>query len=527
MRTLGRGEIWLGVLLVLGLAVGIYARSLDGAFQFDDQTSIVENESLRRGPLDWWRYWPTRALTITTLGLDWRRAGLDPAPYHHTNVALQGLLALASLSLLWQLLSDRAPARRRWWCAVLGACCYAAHPLLVQSVAYIVQRAASLLALFSFACIALYLHAARTAARRAIWTLAAWFCGLAACVAKEPAIALSPALLLVDFCCLPALGRWRRWLPFAVLATLPPLLLVASGGALGNDRVGLLAQATTIDRWSYLWTQTEVVARYLGLAIWPAGLNIDHDIAWRHTPFSLAWFGYAALHATLLSVAWLAWRRGHQSVAGAIAWIYLLLLPESSLFPIEDAMFEHRMLLALLGVVWLFCLGLLAAPLRWRRLAVVVPLLLALVTVQRVELWRDPLALWQDALAKSPDKARPHMAVGWLLGRAGDLTRARDQLLEAVRLDPDYAMAWNNLGVVAMRLADYPLAERSYAEAIRLHPEQAVLWSNRGHARLRVGDRSGAQADFEAALRIDPHFASAQQGLLRLQAAATSERSED
>jgi tetratricopeptide (TPR) repeat protein len=119
------------------------------------------------------------------------------------------------------------------------------------------------------------------------------------------------------------------------------------------------------------------------------------------------------------------WRRAERGRAGPGArvaafgvglWL-LALVPTNSFVPIADVMAEHRVYLALAGLLLALAAALDAA------VAAVVPpprvaaalgaagavagAALAFALHARATLWGDPVALWADAAARSPDKARP------------------------------------------------------------------------------------------------------------------------
>jgi len=303
-----------------------------------------------------------------------------------------------------------------------------------------------------------------------------------------------------------------------LLALLPPILVQAQ--SFGNDTAGLTGQASEVGRWQYLWTQTEIVLRYARLVVWPSGQSIDHEVTWRAVP----WSGLAplalAVHACVLASAAVLWRQSHRLAALPIVWLYVTLAPESSIYPIDDAMFEHRMYLPLFGVSLAFALLLQRILTRRAALGVALALIiiaaLSMTTVRRNLVWNTQESLWADALMKAPDKARPNMAVGWLAGNRGELELARRHLLRAVEIDDDYAMAWNNLGVVADRSGDPELAVRAYSEASRLYPNESILHSNRAAALRRLGRLDESEAAFLRALELDGGNRSARSGLAAL-----------
>src|SRR4029079_357153 len=77
--------------------------------------------------------------------------------------------------------------------------------------------------------------------------------------------------------------------------------------------------------------------------------------------------------------------------------------------------------------------------------AALIAALLGGFTVQRNELWRDPVALWSDTVAKSPDKRRAHVNLGTSLQLAGRLDEAITEYCHGLKLDPRNRAARSNL----------------------------------------------------------------------------------
>ncbi len=134
MEPTPRARSWLAGAAVVVAAVVPYIQTWGAGFVFDDH-ALVEGSTVLRGPLlDIWLgrgvydYWP---LTWTSLWVDLRLFGVDPAGYHVGNVLLHALTAY----LLWRvLLALGVPG------AWLGATLFAVHPVAVESVAWISER---------------------------------------------------------------------------------------------------------------------------------------------------------------------------------------------------------------------------------------------------------------------------------------------------------------------------------------------------------------------------------------------------
>jgi tetratricopeptide (TPR) repeat protein len=215
----------------------------------------------------------------------------------------------------------------------------------------------------------------------------------------------------------------------------------------------------------------KVIAGYLGLFILPSGQNIDHDVNAITAPMGAEAVVYILvwLCVVLGGIYLLAWYQGrHRArlrlIAFGILWFLVILMPTSSIIPLRDLMFEHRVYLPLVGIgiafvtfVDLLLNGLFHAT-RARSAIITVAcvaaaLALAVATQRRNTAWQTKLALWRDASIKSPHKSRPH----------------------------------NNLGNCYFLLGNYPAAEASYRTAIRLDSHNVEAYYNLALALKNLG----------------------------------------
>jgi tetratricopeptide (TPR) repeat protein len=190
---------------------------------------------------------------------------------------------------------------------------------------------------------------------------------------------------------------------------------------------------------------------------------------------------------------------------------FAILAPSSSLVPIAtETMAEQRMYLPLIPVVILVVLGIN----RWlgaRAMLLCLVLAAALfgATWSRNREYSNPLKLWADTVANSPDNFFAHYNYGSELdkipGRSND---AIAQFQEALRLNPDLAEAHFYLGCVFQsdpgRQAE---AIAEYEEAIRLAPQYYQAHTNLANALAVQGKIQDAIDHYETALRIRPDAA--------------------
>ena len=149
--------IQLSATLLVVATWAAYFNSLDGAFVFDDLPCIVENPSIRQ-------LWPLsvplnppresgytvsgRPLLNLTLAVNHAISGTHPWSYHVGNVLIHTGAVLVLFGLLRRVLTLGRLAAFAMPTAAVAAAGWALHPLQTESVAYVIQRAESLMGLF-------------------------------------------------------------------------------------------------------------------------------------------------------------------------------------------------------------------------------------------------------------------------------------------------------------------------------------------------------------------------------------------
>ena len=155
--TLKRTTVIAGGLLVLATVLA-YCGSFSGPFIFDDVPNIVENQTLRH----LWPIWPAlsppagagvggRPLLNLSFAINFAVGGTRVQGYHALNLIIHILAGLILFGLVRRtLLRPGLPAgvsADADLLALLVALLWALHPLQTEAVAYVSQRAESLMGL--------------------------------------------------------------------------------------------------------------------------------------------------------------------------------------------------------------------------------------------------------------------------------------------------------------------------------------------------------------------------------------------
>jgi len=420
---------WLPPLGLCAAVLLAFSNSFGTGFVLDNKALILEDPRLRDATpqnLDlilqhtyWWPhgeaglYRPVTTLSYlfnyTILGNEER-----PAGYHWLNF----LLHAANVVLVY-LVASRL--MRQFWPSVFVAALWGVHPVLTESVTNIAGRADLLSAAAVLGGFLMYLKSTESRG----WQRGAWLGGIMAATAigvfsKESGVVIPAVMALYG------LVFWRtrklaRGLFPGCLATLPPIafmlyqraqVLAASPPAvfpfLDNPIVGadfLTGKTTAI----------QVMARYLRLTIWPAGLSTDYSYPQIPLANGVAQAWLAGLAVAGLAAAAVALYRWNRTAFFFGGFALVAFLPVSNLlFPIGTIMAERFLYVPSIGLMACLVAAVYAASGRigFSRAAPVALCLIALAfgvrTWARNADWRDDVTLARSAVEACPRSFKAH-----------------------------------------------------------------------------------------------------------------------
>ncbi|MGD1031635.1 MAG: tetratricopeptide repeat protein [Opitutaceae bacterium] len=526
-QTVSRPRQILAAAVLAGVVVAAYFNSLHGAFVWDDIPTIVQSTSLEHlsSVLDRPAAVNTtsgRPLVSLSLALNYALGGRNPVGFHIFNVLVHVAAALALFGFVRRL--ARLP---RWagrfephatGLAFVVAAVWALHPLQTQAVAYVIQRAESLMGLCYFLTLWLFLRSADSP-RPGLWRVLAVVACALGMMAKEVMVSAPVVVLLFDRTFLA--GSFRRALASkrlfysALFGTW--LILFWLVASLGGDRDGSTGGFSAHAAWMPYWlTQFPAIATYLKLAFFPHPLIFQYGTFW--LPNAAAALPTALVVVPLLALTVVALVRWPEM--GFFGFWFFSILAVTSIVPgTVDMIVEHRMYVALAPLWILVAAGLYL----WRpRPALVVlgiaALAFAALTVARNRDYRSTLALWTDNVAKRPGNAlaRYHLSYE-LLGGPGGAAKAQAQLEAAVKLDPDlYVAQYNLAALLSLQPGREDDAIAHYKEVIRIAPGYAEALTNLAVLYYRRGRLPEATALLREVVRQRPNSPSAHFNLARL-----------
>ena len=231
------------------------------------------------------------------------------------------------------------------------------------------------------------------------------------------------------------------------------------------------------------------------------------------------WPSLLILGALLAVSVWLLVR--HPRCGFPAAWFFLILAPTSSVIPINDLVFEHRMYLPLAAVVTVVVFAVFelwnrwcwaavepaVASRRWIGAVAIVAATLGTLTFLRNRVFADALTLWSDVVTKCPENGRAQANLAQLLAWRGQPRQAVEHFQEARRLMPfaaDDAKLQRDWGSCLMQLEQGELAVPYLLRSIGADANDADTHLNLAALLAPLGYRTASHLELEAAMRLNP-----------------------
>ncbi|HLF17512.1 MAG TPA: tetratricopeptide repeat protein [Candidatus Omnitrophota bacterium] len=512
----------LPVLVLIILGILSYSNTFNASFQLDDGHAIVGNPAIKdlKDLHKIWAYDTTRFLTYLSFAVNYHFGKLNTFGYHLINLIIH-LCTSIVVYILAQLVIARANVfkkqkeSRNQLFAICAALAFLLHPIQTSAVTYVVQRAA-LLATF-FYVLTLTLYILFTLTKKAPYYLLALLAAFLGIFSKPLIMTLPLSLALYEICFPqsqkePLKNRLCRLTPFFLMMLLVPgILILWKYQTIDLEKLFEISKETTAySRKEYFLTQINVLVTYVRLLVLPINQNFDYDF-----PIARSFFTYPtwACASFLMALAALGVKlfKKHALVSFSIFWFFITLSAESSIFPISDVIFEHRLYLPMVGFSLLVAY-LLVNLIQKRGAALgalgVLVIVYAGASFARNKVWHDPFSLWSDVLKTPTKKSRPYIYLGNVHLERKEYDKALAHFNRAIELNPQSAKTYNNRGLAHLAKQMMTQAVADFQRAIEVEPKYLDAYSNLGNAYQLMGRFEEAIGFYEKALLISPKHIS-------------------
>lgn len=440
-----------------------------------------------------------RPLLSVSFILDEQFSGTGYAFYHFTNILIHFFAACGMLFLLG---SMNIPVLLSFFLALL----FAAHPLLVQAVAWIPGRNDAMVAAFAVWSMYFMIRAGMSRKRNTL-TVIHLLLFAAALFTKENALMLVPLFSFWIFFCTNNLSLSKKIMLLAFYLIISGTWYLAWKGATG----GIVNSATSSKGLYYSFLDNfPLMLQYFQKTILPANLAVMasvKDINYTWILLAQTLFG-AGIYFTKV-IPW-------KEIAFGLAWFFLFLLP-TLLFSYFEGM-EHRSYLPAAGIF--IALAFLDPVKNLQRTATGKWILLGTsiifgaITFFRVPVFANELSYWKNAYETSEHSAVVCRDYGVILTKLGRFEEAEKAYLEGIRRNPKETLIHYNLGVMYYQMNRFEDAKKQLAEELNINPSNFMVYHVMGVLYKKQMRMEEASLMWEQAVSVNPKFAESYKELL-------------
>jgi tetratricopeptide (TPR) repeat protein len=548
-KSLNRPFIPVVLIALLGLLA--YSNSFDVPFQFDDIPNIVKNPVIK--DLKYFihpskakefegsaqsRVLAGRYVGYLSFALNYSAHGLNVKVYHVTNLLIHiinGLLFyyLVMLTFKTPRLSGSSLRNNSRHIALFASLLFVSHPVQTQAVTFIVQRLASMAAMFYLFTLVLYIRSRLSTGMKVRCLL--YGLSLVSAIlgmnTKQTVFTLPVAVALYEFLFFTGGAKKRSLylIPLFLTMLIVPLNLAGADKSLGElmGDMEIKTAIRDISRSDYLLTEFRVIVTYLRLLVLPVGQNLYYDYpiydSFFEIPVFLSFLSLLSLFGFGVYLLYRSRISDHalRFTAFGIFWFFISLSVESSVIPLH-VIYEHRVYLPSFGfftavITSAFVLARKPKSLKVKKAAICVFMLVLLTlsyaTYARNSIWRSAIDLWEDTVSKSPNNARVHNNLGKAYGSENLMDKALEQFQIALSINPDFVNAHYNLGIAYKKKGLNDKAAEHLRAALNLRPDYAKAHIELGIVYWAKGLTDKAVKHFQNALKLKPYSAKAHYNL--------------
>ncbi|MFC2149355.1 tetratricopeptide repeat protein [Candidatus Auribacterota bacterium] len=473
-----RGIVLSLALIIIAVTVAFLPVLSCDFVNYDDGNMVTENVKIKELSLDSVKEYFTsfhrylyHPLVLLSYSLEYRFFGLDPLPYHATNLLFHILNCLL-VFLLFLVLTNRCMI------GLIVALFFGLHPLHVESVAWIAERKDVLYAFFFLGSLVAYAGYAKKE-KTGLYVLSV-ILFLFSLLSKPMAVTLPFVLLLFDYLLRKRFDRKTITdkLPFFILAAL--FVAVTLIGHFPAESVKKFPSFPILYR---PFIAAYGIVFYLAKTFSPVDLSVAYAYPESLKAVIPLLFKLSLLVVfILLGLVLYSARYTRKIIFGAFFFL-ITIGPVLQLMPVgrDGTPADRFTYIPLIGIFYLFAeeiYWIYNRPWKYQRMAkklilcilAAVFLVCGVLTWQRCRVWNNSLALWNNV----------------------------------IKQDKNISLAFNNRAIAYFEEKDYPNAILDYTEALRLEPGLIEARNNRGVAHNAVGEYDKAIEDLSRVLEKAP-----------------------
>ncbi len=515
----------LSFLTLIIITTAIYFKSLNNQFtNWDDNLYITENADIKTLHGDSLNYTLKKIASTYVMGnyhpitmlsycLEYEKFKLNPKPYHVTNLILHLLNTLLVFYFIWLLTKQR-------WVAFITAILFAAHPMHVESVAWVAERKDVLYSFFYLAALCTYIFYLQKEKKKALFYALTFLFFILAILSKAMAVSLTIALFAIDY------FLDRKITLKTILEKIFFILLsiifgyIAIKAQQSFSAMGDIARYNFFDR---ILFSSYGLMMYLWKLFVPINLSGFYSYPVKQDGMYPTIFYIAPILMLALTFIILQNRRKRfgKDVLFGLGFFFITIVLVLQILPVGGAIIADR-------YTYLPYIGLFFIIARWfnnllenktekiqslKTSSIAAIILFVAIccyqTFQRTKVWRDSITFWTDAIEKYDRAPRSYNYRGTAYYQAKQYNKAITDFSNYIQLKNDNPNVYYNRGLAYFSLNKIPEAIKDYTDAIHYNPKHADAYYGRGIANNNLGKYHEAIKDYTDAIHYNTKYAKA------------------
>lgn len=520
--------LWLGLICAALMAITwvAFLPSLEcGITNWDDGTYIEEN-TLLRGDLSWEhvkQIWSTNyfmnyhPLTIYSLARDFQKGGLDPEPYHRTNMIFHVLNVLLVFIFVYLLSGKKVEI------AIVTALFFGIHPMHVESVTWISERKDVLYTFFFLASFIAYLFYIKSTSKVKTGLLYILCLGLylLSIWSKAMAVVLPVTMLLVDF-----LIKRKDKIAWIFLEKIPFLALSVYYGimAVRVQAEGAIADFALYTIWQRIQFASYGAMMYVVKLFAPLKLSTfypypnldglgDIPLIFPLAPFILLAFGALVIWSL---------KKTRVLFFGVAFFFVTVALVLQFVSVGRVIMADRYTYVPYIGLLYIIGYGVwyLRQKAEWKTFQYVTYGVLGLAAIfsfqatnARTKVWKNSETLWTNVIENYPIVDVAYKNRGNYYGQNGKPNEALEDYQEFIKINGKDATIFVNVGNVYNIIGEQKGQQLEYTQksiefyekALSIDSNNFRAYHNRANAYGALQQYELAFADYEKAAQLEPN----------------------
>jgi protein O-mannosyl-transferase len=253
---------------------------------------------------------------------------------------------------------------------------------------------------------------------------------------------------------------------------------------------------------------------YIGKPILPINLTVMPILK-----DSSLYYGILVFLALLLALI-LSKKKSIKMILFGFIWFFIFLIP-SLIRPNPEKIayfFEHRIYFSFIGFLILMSqISFIKKfkPFKEKSLFLSLGLIvgLSVITLAHSQSFKNRLIFWQKAVKGSPQHAFAHNNLGAMYYLDGNLDKAEEEFILALKLNPQEKLTHNNLGLIYMKKGRFSEAKEEFEKEISINPYYDNVYFNLGLLYQKQNNLKKAIEVWEKTLSLNPSYLTAHQNL--------------